>query len=331
MPQTRLGARAALHQLASKLLLFALFAGVFGTAQAQNAPRIYNYGTSLAGVPCDPTQSALWIIRSGGSAGVYRCSATNTFTLLAGTFFGGTLTSPLLLPDGTAAAPSLAFSSDADGTGTGLFRSAANSIGFSTNGTERWTINSSGAFNCTTDGGCDIGNGSADPRDLSLKRNLKLRGSTSGTVTVGTAAIAGTWTFTLPANDGDANQVLKTDGNGATSWTTPSGGASCLVYTALLTQSGTDAPVATVLQNTLGGTVVWTRESIGEYRGKLENVFTENKTFITPRNQSSVAANYEIIMTWGAIDRVFVFTTDNSPANVDDILFAHPIEIRVCP
>ncbi len=37
------------------------------------------------------------------------------------------------------------------------------------------------------------------------------------------------------------------------------GGASYDVYTALLTQTGTDAPVATVLENTLGAvTVVWT-------------------------------------------------------------------------
>lgn len=57
------------------------------------------------------------------------------------------------------------------------------------------------------------------------------------------------------------------------------GGASYLVYTALLTQSGTDAPVATVLENTLGGTVVWTRNDTGIYTGTLAGAFTENKTF----------------------------------------------------
>jgi len=57
---------------------------------------------------------------------------------------------------------------------------------------------------------------------------------------------------------------------------------SCLypykVYTALLTQSGTDAPVATVLQNTLGGTVVWTRDDVGDYTATLSSAFTNNKT-----------------------------------------------------
>ena len=59
---------------------------------------------------------------------------------------------------------------------------------------------------------------------------------------------------------------------------------SCLypykVYTALLTQSGTDAPVATVLQNTLGGTVVWTRDGIGDYNASLTGAFTNDKTWL---------------------------------------------------
>jgi hypothetical protein len=37
-------------------------------------------------------------------------------------------------------------------------------------------------------------------------------------------------------------------------------------YVALVTQSGTSAPTATVLENTLGGTVVWSRTSVGSYR-----------------------------------------------------------------
>lgn len=46
-------------------------------------------------------------------------------------------------------------------------------------------------------------------------------GSSSGIVTIKPAATAGTWTFTLPTNDGDANQVLITDGTGITSWGNP--------------------------------------------------------------------------------------------------------------
>jgi hypothetical protein len=52
------------------------------------------------------------------------------------------------------------------------------------------------------------------------------------------------------------------------------------VYRALLTQSGTNAPVATVLENTLGGTLVWSRLNQGVYRGTLTGAFPASKCFI---------------------------------------------------
>lgn len=55
-------------------------------------------------------------------------------------YVGGTLTSPLLIPDGTAGAPSLGLVSDSDGTGTGVFRVSANDWGISTNGVLRFDI-----------------------------------------------------------------------------------------------------------------------------------------------------------------------------------------------
>ena len=51
------------------------------------------------------------------------------------------------------------------------------------------------------------------------------------------------------------------------------------VYTALLTQSGTNAPVATVLENTFGGDIVWSYSSTGSYLGTLAGAFTSQKTF----------------------------------------------------
>lgn len=49
-------------------------------------------------------------------------------------------------------------------------------------------------------------------------------------------------------------------------------------YVAVLNQSGTDDPVATVLVNTLGGDVVWTRSGLGGYLGNLTGAFTVGKT-----------------------------------------------------
>ena len=44
--------------------------------------------------------------------------------------------------------------------------------------------------------------------------SIELNGTTSGTVTIKTADVAGTYTLTLPTNDGNANQFLQTNGNG---------------------------------------------------------------------------------------------------------------------
>ncbi len=58
---------------------------------------------------------------------------------------------------------------------------------------------------------------------------INFKGSTSGTVKIQPAAAAGTWTMTLPTTDGAANDVLKTDGNGVTSWASGGGGGGDLL------------------------------------------------------------------------------------------------------
>ena len=69
-------------------------------------------------------------------------------------------------------------------------------------------------------------------------------------------------------------------GDGQTAWNDlnylDAGGVK--VYRALLTQSGTDAPVATVLENTLGGTVAWSRLDTGKFDGTLVGAFPADKT-----------------------------------------------------
>jgi len=55
---------------------------------------------------------------------------------------------------------------------------------------------------------------------------LEINGVTSGTITIQPAAAAGTWTMTLPTDDGTSGQYLQTDGAGITSWQTVSAGGS---------------------------------------------------------------------------------------------------------
>lgn len=52
------------------------------------------------------------------------------------------------------------------------------------------------------------------------------------------------------------------------------------VYRALLSQSGTDAPVAVVLENTLGGVPIYSRSSSGVYAATLSGAFPLGKTVV---------------------------------------------------
>jgi hypothetical protein len=61
------------------------------------------------------------------------------------------------------------------------------------------------------------------------------------------------------------------------------------VYKAFLTQTTTDAPVATILENTLGD-IVWTRGNTGQYVGTLAGAFPGGKTFCLKLNGSDCKA-----------------------------------------
>jgi hypothetical protein len=75
-----------------------------------------------------------------------------------------------------------------------------------TNGTTIWTPAASYASGAITLG------------VVGTQGSLKLAGTTSGTVTLTTAAAAGTYTLTLPTTDGDNLQTMLTDGSGVLSW-----------------------------------------------------------------------------------------------------------------
>jgi hypothetical protein len=107
------------------------------------------------------------------------------------------------------------------------------------------------------------------------------------------------------------------------------------VYTALLTQTDDDDPVATVLENTLGGTVVWTRSVAGYYIGTLAGTFTTNKTAILLGNNRYTLSNATLIkadiVCYSYNQNTVEVSTVNETALVDDILANTFIEIRVYP
>ncbi len=110
------------------------------------------------------------------------------------------------------------------------------------------------------------------------------------------------------------------------------GGASYLVYTALLSQSGTDAPVATVLENTLGGSVTWSYDSAGTYSFAMPSATPTNKfvTIIGPASEGLGNNIYAQSASTGAGAGV-VNTGIIADSFLDDELYNTYFEIRVYP
>ena len=108
------------------------------------------------------------------------------------------------------------------------------------------------------------------------------------------------------------------------------------VYRATLTQAGTAAPVATVLENTFGVgnpsyTITWTRAGAGTYKLAMTDLFPLNKTYVIVGNNllnvNSMTSAHRF--TDGAI---YVYTTTLSAGNfsaADALLKETPIEVLV--
>lgn len=106
--------------------------------------------------------------------------------------------------------------------------------------------------------------------------------------------------------------------------------APYLKYVALLTQSGTSAPTATVLENTLGGTVVWTRNDVGDYTGTLAGAFTANKTFMLAAVNGETSSSAAIIPSTIGVNSIGFYSTDSSN-NAVELNGGCFFEIRVYP
>jgi len=95
------------------------------------------------------------------------------------------------------------------------------------------------------------------------------------------------------------------------------------VYTALLTQIGTNAPVATILENTLSGTPVWSYNAVGDYQVTLVGQFIINKTTATINNgyDASTGNNGNFATFISSADVIIVANSLNNTSS-DDMLGA---------
>lgn len=107
------------------------------------------------------------------------------------------------------------------------------------------------------------------------------------------------------------------------------------VYTALLTQTGVNPPVATVLKNTTGGTIAFAYDNVGVYRAVITGAnFTANKTavFITT-GLTGVAPNpadRQLVPTVTSNTEVTLTNLETgSAATTDELGETTTIEIRI--
>jgi len=99
--------------------------------------------------------------------------------------------------------------------------------------------------------------------------------------------------------------------------TTPSG-LPYKVYTALLSQTGTNNPLATVLENTTGANITFPKQFAGQYQIISDvPVFTIGKTFCIVTNNNSSTSTY--IAGGGMYDETegIIQSFDNTFAQID--------------
>lgn len=138
-----------------------------------------------------------------------------------------------------------------------------------TNSTERIRIHSSG--------GVSIGNTTnLGEGTLNVTGNISTIAATTANQVVIKSQLDLKADNDSPTFTGDPKAPTPTAGDNDTSIATTAFVTGAIatakpykVYTALLSQTGTSAPVATVLQNTLGYTITWSRSSTGIYIGTL--------------------------------------------------------------
>jgi len=105
------------------------------------------------------------------------------------------------------------------------------------------------------------------------------------------------------------------------------------VYRARLSQSGVSDPVATVLENTLGVTIVWTRINTGLYLGTLsDTISTTGFTLIGSLDfDASGVVSATASYTAGNSIGITTKAVDESPVFMDGLLLETAFQLLVYP
>lgn len=105
--------------------------------------------------------------------------------------------------------------------------------------------------------------------------------------------------------------------------------AGVKVYRAILSQTGTNAPVATVLENSLGEVPVWERTFAGVYDiPSVGSIFLAAKTFVTVSGGNYDHQPYAYRTANNQIDLIVIDLVDGSNVDVWGPIY---FEIRIYP
>mgnify|MGYP001213826195 CR=1 FL=1 len=232
---------------------------VFSAIQSSNS-KSTDLATSqcVAGMPFLNTTTNILKIRNSANNGFTEIGNINTANLGLLPATGGTMTGALLGHDGsTAAAPAFSFDTDTD---LGLFRNAANVMGFSSGGTEQMIFSANG---------------------ISLRTQNEIRFEDAGggqyVALKAPTTVSSSFTFTLPAADGSNGQFIQTDGSGNLSFG-GAGGAITLGSTSI--SLGSSA-------TTIGGLTSVTSTDVNSTTLKATTIKTNASNRVAPVIQNS--------------------------------------------
>lgn len=123
--------------------------------------------------------------------------------------------------------------------------------------------------------------------------------------------------------------LLQADGDNTSSWVAPGGTASYLVYTALISQSGTDTPTVIVLENTIG-TITFSYVDVGVFEAVSDTLFIDGKTGVLPLiGRDALAKPIFSVSRYSQSNIEIQTTVDGVPTN--GMLNQTFFEIRVYP
>lgn len=101
-------------------------------------------------------------------------------------------------------------------------------------------------------------------------------------------------------------------------------------YVAIISQSGTNAPVVdTLLNNDLGGPVTFSYDQQGEYNINSSGLFTSNKTVMFVGPGRPVVTPLLLGTTVASNSLIKLYSTNTSNVKTNSLISLVPIEIRV--